>query len=123
MASLGYDPSDAIIVAAAGEIYNSSQMNEIRQSHKKGVPVDVIIGKYKIQSTALPFTGCTAFGSDGFLIGTEALASEVELKRTLLHQLHLLHHSNPADEQARDRDTKKVDANAIQFAERFYNSI
>jgi hypothetical protein len=72
MASPGYNPSDATIIAAAREVYNSSQMDEIRKAHKKGVPLEVVIGEYKVQYAALPFTGCTAVNADGFLIGTEA---------------------------------------------------
>ena len=124
MASPGYNPSDATIIAVAREIYNSSHMNEIRKAHKKGVPLAVTIGKYKVQYEALPFSGCTAVNADGFLIGTEALASEAELKKTLLHELHRLHNSNSSNGRGVDRDTEKAQTEAaFQFAERFCNSI
>src|ERR1051326_6478790 len=99
-------------------------MNEIREAHKRGVHLAVTIGKYKVQYEALPFTGCMAVTTDGFLIGTEALASEATLKKTLLHELHRLYNMNLAGGQGVDEDTKKAETDAaVQFAERFYNSI
>ena len=99
-------------------------MDEIRAAYRTGLPVTVSIGKYTVQYEALPFSGFTSFGIVGFVIGKEAFASESELKRTLLHELYRLHHSELAKGGGVDKHTIKAETDAaFQFAERFYMMI
>jgi hypothetical protein len=124
MATPSHAPTDAAIIAAARQLYNSAQMNEIRAAHRSGLPVTVRIGKYTVQYEALPFSGFTSFGIEGFVIGKEAFASESELKKTLLHELYRLHHSELAKGGGVDRNTIRAETDAaFQFAERFYGMI
>ena len=117
-------PIDAEIITAARQLYNSVQMNEIRAAHASGLPVTIRIGRYKIQYEALPFSGFTAFGDTGFVIGKEAFASEPEFKKTLLHELYRLHHSELAKGEGIDRHTIKAETEAaFQFAERFWTML
>ena len=124
MASPGHDPTDAALIAAARELYNSVQMNEIRAAHKKAFPVTVRIGRYRVWYEAMPFSGLASFGTEGFVIGKEAFASEAELKKTLLHELYRLHHSDLARGKGVDKHTIKAETDAaFQFAERCYMMI
>ena len=124
MASSSHAPTDAAIIGAARQLYNSAQMSEIRAAHQGGVPVTIRIGRYRIQYEALPFSGFTSFGTDGFVIGKEAFASELEFKKTLLHELYRLHHSDLAKGRGVDRHTIRAETDAaFQFAERYYTMI
>lgn len=124
MASSSPAPSDAAIIAVARQLYNSVQMKEIRTAHRTGRPMTVKIGKYSVQYEPLPFSGFTSFGTEGFVIGKEAFASESEFKKTLLHELYRLHHSELAKGGGVDKHVIKVETHAaFQFAERFYNVI
>lgn len=99
-------------------------MNEIREAHRSGRPISVRIGKYRIQYEALPFSGFTSFAPDGFIIGKQAFASEAEFKKTLLHELYRLHHSELARGRGVDKHTIRAETDAaFQFAERFYMKI
>jgi hypothetical protein len=124
MATSSHAPTDAVIVAAARQLYSSVEMNEIRAAHQRGLPVTISIGRYSVQYEALPFSGFTSFGIDGFVIGKEAFASESELKKTLLHELYRLHHSELAKGRGVDRHTIRAETDAaFQFAERFWMMI
>jgi hypothetical protein len=124
MATSSHAPTDAAIIVAARQLYNSVQMNEIRAAHQSGLPVTIRIGRYRIQYEALSFSGFTSFSTDGFVIGKEAFASESELKKTLLHELYRLHHSELAKGGGVDKHTIRAETDAaFQFAERFWTMI
>jgi hypothetical protein len=116
--------ADGAIIAAARSVYNSTEMTKIRAAHQNHSSVTVRIGVYNIQYEPLSFSGFTSFGTKGFVIGTEAFASESELKKTLLHELYRLHHSELAQGRGVDKHIIKAETDAaFQFAERFYRAI
>lgn len=124
MASPGIAPTEAVILATARRMYDSPKFDDIRAAHKSGQPVTVNLEGYEVQYEPLPFSGFTSFGSRGFVIGKEAFASEDELKKTLLHELYRLHHSELAHGRGVDKDTIRNETDAaFQFAERFYGMI
>jgi hypothetical protein len=116
--------SDMLIVGEAKQLYGSPLMNSIRAAHKTGLSVTVKIGNYTVQYEPLPFSGFTSFGINGFVIGKEAFKSEAEFKKTLLHELYRLHHSEVNKGGGADKDLAKAETlAAFQFAEQFYKMI
>jgi hypothetical protein len=82
-------------------------MRGIRAAHESGRPVPRTLGKYNVQYELLPFSGQTSFGTNGLVIGKEALASESEPKKTLPHELHRPHHSELAEGGGVDKQSRK----------------
>ena len=116
--------TDTVILAEARQIYNSAVMDTIRAAHNSRQPVTVKIGDYTIQYEDISFSGFTLFGAKGFVIGNEAFVSEAELKKTLLHELYRLHHSELARGGGVDKHVIRAETNAaFEFAERFYELI
>jgi hypothetical protein len=120
----GPSHTDTVILAEARQIYNSALMDSIRAAHNTGQPVTVKIGDYTVQYEPIAFSGFTSFGINGFVIGKDAFASESELKKTLLHELYRLHHSELAKGGGVDKHVIRAETDAaFQFAERFYELI
>jgi hypothetical protein len=89
----GFTAAEREIVREAHSILTSRQFGQIRTAFARGESVTVQIGGRTIQfEPRLPASGMTNF-PDGFLIGREAFASEAELTKTVLHELHRLHTS------------------------------
>ena len=113
-------PSDAAIIAEVRLLYRSPMMHQIRDAHRTARPVTVLIGKYSIQYEPLPFSGMTAF-PHGFVVGKEAFASEDEFKKTLLHELYRLCHSEIGRGGHAHQSSIRAERDAaFQFAERSY---
>jgi hypothetical protein len=116
--------TDTSIVSEARQLYRSALMGSIRAAHKNAHAATVKIGQYTVQYEPLPFSGFTSFGINGFVIGKEAFASDSEFKKTLLHELYRLHHSEMTRGGAVDKHLPKIETQAaFQFAERFYTMI
>jgi hypothetical protein len=96
-------------------------MEVIRAAHRDGQAATVKIGRYTVQYEPLAFSGFTSFGIDGFVIGKEAFSSDAEFKKTLLHELYRLHHSEIGRVGEADRYSPRAETDAaFQFAERFH---
>ncbi len=112
------------IVAEVRTILESNHLQTIRNAHRTGESVTVNIGGRIIQyEPGLPGSGMTMFGENGFLIGPRAFASEEELIKTLLHELHRLNTSSVATgggvSSAVAADETRA---AFNFAENAYNT-
>ena len=123
MASPNPGKSDTTIASEVRQMYGSPLMSQIREAHSKGKPITVKIGSYAIQYEPLQFSGMTAFPT-GFVIGKEAFASEDELKRTLLHEMYRLCHSEIGKGGDAHRTNISAETNAaFQFAERSHHLV
>ena len=123
MAIPNSDNTDFRIVNEVRLIYHSPLMHQIRGAHSKGKSMTVVIRSYTIQYEPLQFSGMTAFPT-GFVIGKEAFASEDELKKTLLHEMYRLCHSEIGKGGDAHRTNISAETNAaFQFAERSHHLV
>lgn len=91
----GFNPSDSQIIHETKDILNSDEMLKIKQAYQDNQSIVVNVKGRMIQyEPALPASGMTMFGENGFLIGREAFKSQTELNKTILHLLHLLNTSS-----------------------------
>jgi hypothetical protein len=121
--------TEEAIVAEVRAILASGALAQIRAARAAGHGAAVQVGRRRIQyEPALPASGMTMFGQDGFVIGREAFASEAELVKTLLHELYRLATSSAGRGVIPQQATsmQKVVAGetkaAADFAERAYRA-
>jgi len=114
----GFTGVESRTIHEARAILNSPEMSKVKAAHAAGDSVTVNIGGRVIQyEPGLPASGMTMFGENGFLIGREAFASEAELNKTVLHELHRLNTSASSGGVSGDLATEETQA-AFDFAER-----
>ena len=117
----GFNQTETKIINEARGILDSKEMSQIQQAHASGQPVTVVINGRIIQyEPNLPASGMTMFGENGFLIGKEAFKSQVELQKTILHELHRLNTSSSASGVSSSLAAKETKA-AFDFAEKASN--
>ena len=95
----GFNQTETKIINEARGILDSKEMSQIQQAHASGM---------------------TMFGENGFLIGKEAFKSQVELQKTILHELHRLNTSSSASGVSSSLAAKETKA-AFDFAEKASN--
>ena len=109
---------DTAIIAEVRVLYRSPLMQQIRDAHRAANPTLIRIGKYSIQYEPHAFSGMTAF-PHGFVVGKEAFASEDEFKKTLLHEVYRLSHSEIGRGGDAHQTSIRAESDAaFQFAER-----
>ncbi len=120
----GFSATENAVIAEAKAILSSPQMAEIRAAYTAGKSVTVRVGTRIIQfEPGLPASGMTMFGENGFLIGKEAFASEVELTKTILQELYRLSTSAIGEGAAASGAAVSAETQAaFQFAERAYEA-
>jgi hypothetical protein len=121
-ASSAFTASEQAVIAEARQILTSPQMAQIRTAQAAGQSITVNVGGRIIQfEPGLPASGMTMFGENGFLIGREAFASEAELTKTILHELHRLTHSASSGGVSGAMAASETEA-AFQFAQRAFEA-
>jgi hypothetical protein len=65
-------------------------LGTLREAFEAGGAQLELAGRTIIVEPAMPASGMTLFGENGFVLGREAFASTEELTKTLLHELYRL---------------------------------
>lgn len=100
---------------------SSGELAALRGAHQAGKPLIVHVGGRLIQyEPALPASGMTLFGENGFVLGKEAFRSQEELTKTLLHEVYRLQTSAVRTTGASGELVAKETQAAFQFAEKTY---
>ncbi|HYV48360.1 MAG TPA: hypothetical protein VFA20_26050 [Myxococcaceae bacterium] len=120
----GFSTTEQSIILEARRILASPELAQLRLAQQAGRSLLVRISGRLIQyEPGAPCSGMTLFGENGFLLGREAFASESELVKTLLHELHRLStsvvHANGASMATVRAETQAASA----FAEKAFKAV
>jgi hypothetical protein len=86
-----FTQAETAIINEARQILNSAEFAQLRAAKEAGRTLRVTINGRTIQYEAgAPWSGFTWTEQRGFVLGDEAFASEAELSKTVLHELHRL---------------------------------
>lgn len=119
----GFSALESQTINEARAILGSAEMAKVKAAHAAGESVTINVGGRVIQyEPGLPASGMTMFGENGFLIGREAFASDAELNKTVLHELHRLNTSASSGGVSGDLAAEETQA-AFDFAERAANQV
>ena len=114
------------IADTATDIYNSSAMNELREAAQNGIAAEVEINGYKVlYEPDIPGSGFSlaSFGERGFAIGPEGMSSDLELARTVAHEVYRVNMTQiPELGIDATRATSETQA-AFDFAQKFGDTI
>ena len=119
-----FSSSERAIIHEARGILNSEELLALKSAFEGGRPASIKINGRVIQvEPDLPFSAITSFEQNGFVMGKHAFSSNLELKKTLLHELHRLHNSatNATRGASGGQATIETQA-AFEFAERAASS-
>jgi hypothetical protein len=108
----------AKIMGQAFSMLRSGGMAELRAAAEAGVSASVKIGGRNITFDPGPFSGMTNFAENTFHLGSNAFTSNVELTKTVLHELFRL--SNSSGGIASAASAAAQTRAAASFAERAY---
>ncbi|HKV76714.1 MAG TPA: hypothetical protein VJP02_01150 [Candidatus Sulfotelmatobacter sp.] len=118
----GFTATEKAVIAETKQILSSPEMMQIRHAQGLGKEITIKIGGRLVQyEPNWPWSGITNFEGNGFTLGREALTSEEELTKTILHELYRLSTSvvrNTAGGGGNNTETKL----AFEFAERAFNA-
>jgi RHS repeat-associated protein len=91
-----FSKQEISIVMEARAMFNSDGMDAIRKAFERGQGITVSIGRRPVQfEPDLPEFAMTNKETGGFVLGRKALASDEELAKTVLWELHRLELGNP----------------------------
>ncbi|HFA51544.1 MAG TPA: RHS repeat-associated core domain-containing protein [Bacteroidetes bacterium] len=108
------------IIDEVHSILGSREFSAGLDDMAQGISSEAIIDGRKILFEADgPFSGFSLFGENGFVIGREALGSQEELTKTLLHELHRLNTSNSSQGVSQELLSGET-MDAFQFAEKAF---
>lgn len=131
----GFTRAESKVISEAGIFYKSDALKLIRQAHLEGKPVKIQFDGKTIQyEPSLPMTeGYSAMtisptqldpitlkpmGESGWIFGPRAFMTEVELKKTILQEMHRLNFSDIVKGTGADKDVAAwTTKNAFEFAE------
>jgi hypothetical protein len=86
-----FSEQEITIITEVQEILLSRGIIDLRAAYILGESVEVsITGRIIIYEPELPASGFTLSGEASFVLGPQAFSSEVELIKTLLHELYRL---------------------------------
>lgn len=110
--------TERAVIDEAETVLTADSFDKIRAAHVDAKSVTVEINGVTIQyEPGLPASGMTMFGEKGFLVGPDAFSSPLELKKTILHELHRLRTSGSAAGVSAEMASEETKA-AFDFAER-----
>jgi hypothetical protein len=119
-----FSATEQSIILEARKILSSSELAQLRLAQQAGKGLLVRIGGRLIQyEPGAPCSGMTLFGENGFLLGREAFASESELAKTLLHELHRLTTSAVRTNGATMATVRSETEAASTFADRAFRFV
>lgn len=106
------------VISEAKSILAAPEFAEISAANQAGEATSVNIGGRTIlYEPELPASGMTMFGENGFIIGSEAFSSDLELNQTILHELYRLNFSGSAGGISGELASQETNA-AASFAAR-----
>jgi hypothetical protein len=108
------------IAEESHQILNSPQFKQITDGFANKTPVQIEINIRTISYDDAPFSGMTWFEKNGFNIGSEAFASEEELIKTILHEMHRLTTSTLRGSGTAAQVTQETQA-AFNYANKTFN--
>jgi hypothetical protein len=116
-----FTQAETAIINEARQILSSAEFAQLRAAKEAGQTLRVTINGRTIQYEAgAPWSGFTWAEQRGFVLGDEAFASEAELSKTVLHELHRLTIGTivPGGSISVASPTAKETLAAYQFAEK-----
>lgn len=118
--------AELTIANTAQDIYHSSGMDELREAARNGTAAEVEINGYKVlYEPDIPGSGFSlaSFGERGFAIGPEGMSSDLELARTVAHEVYRVNMTQiPESGIDATRAASETQA-AFDFAEKFGDTI
>jgi RHS repeat-associated protein len=119
-----YSRQEVALIMEARALINSDGMDAIREAYRSGQGVTVTIGNRPIQyEPAFKDFAITNKEMGGFLVGPLAVASEEELSKTILWELHRLELGNPFGAPI-DGVASRLEFEAAQeFSERAFREV
>lgn len=114
------------IANTAQDIFNSSAMDDLRKAAQNGVAAEAEINGYKVlYEPDIPGSGFSlaSFGERGFVIGPEGMSSNLELAKTVAHEVYRVNMTQiPELGIDADRAASETQA-AFDFAEKLGDRI
>lgn len=120
----GYSPSEAAIIDEVLAIRNSPSFADFQRAFKDKKAMErKIAGRTILVEPGAPFSGFTLMGENGFVLGSEAFASEAELTKTLLHEIYRLEHSLAKAQGVSGERAAFETRSAFEFSEKAYKDM
>ena len=110
---------ERLIAEESFKILNSAQFKKIINGYTNKTPIHIEIKGRTISYDDAPFSGMTWFEKNGFNIGRDAFASEEELIKTVLHEMHRLNTSTLRGAGTAAEVSKETKA-AFDYAEKVF---